>query len=163
MSSALPAAASVAGVLLAVEVHHPGIDSLRLTPQVARAWTERLAHIRDTDGQPLRSSSPAHAFAALAGHGWEYRRTIAAQGGRTGPSPSCRPPAPARGRSAPGGHRGPSHSAAPGPAYRAPPSTGRAAIAGACSRRIVSQTARRVTSFTLARPGRVAGHRKAPR
>ena len=54
MSSALPAAASVAGVLLAVEVHHPGIDSLRLTPQVARAWTERLAHIRDTDGQPLR-------------------------------------------------------------------------------------------------------------
>ena len=56
MSSALPAAASVAGVLLAVEVHHPGIDSLRLTPQVARAWTERLAHIRDTDGQPLRSS-----------------------------------------------------------------------------------------------------------
>ena len=73
MSSALPAAASVAGVLLAVEVHHPGIDSLRLTPQVARAWKERLAHIRDTEGQPLRSSSPAHAFAALAGHGWEYR------------------------------------------------------------------------------------------
>ena len=37
-----------------LEVHHPGIDSLRLSPQVARAWKERLAYIRDADGQPLR-------------------------------------------------------------------------------------------------------------
>jgi hypothetical protein len=33
-----------------LEIHHPGIDSLRLAPEVARAWKERLAHIRDADG-----------------------------------------------------------------------------------------------------------------
>lgn len=38
-----------------LEVHHPGIDSLRLTPDVAQAWKERLAHIRDADGQPVRA------------------------------------------------------------------------------------------------------------
>ena len=37
-----------------LEIHHPGIDSLQLTPQVAQAWKERLAHIRDADGQPVR-------------------------------------------------------------------------------------------------------------
>jgi hypothetical protein len=38
-----------------LEIHHPGIDSLRLAPEVAQAWKERLAHIRDADGQPLRA------------------------------------------------------------------------------------------------------------
>jgi hypothetical protein len=37
-----------------LEAHHPGIDSLRLTPAVAQAWKERLAYIRDSDGHPLR-------------------------------------------------------------------------------------------------------------
>ena len=37
-----------------LEVHHPGIDSLRLSPQVAQAWKERLAYIRDADDQPVR-------------------------------------------------------------------------------------------------------------
>jgi hypothetical protein len=37
-----------------LEIHHPGIDSLRLAPEVAQAWKERLAHIRDADGQPVR-------------------------------------------------------------------------------------------------------------
>ena len=37
-----------------LEIHHPGIDSLQLTPQVAQAWKERLAYIRDADGQPVR-------------------------------------------------------------------------------------------------------------
>jgi integrase len=37
-----------------LKIHHPGIDSLQLTPQVAQAWKERLAHIRDADGQPVR-------------------------------------------------------------------------------------------------------------
>jgi integrase len=37
-----------------LEMHHPGIDSLRLAPEVAQAWKERLAHIRDADGQPVR-------------------------------------------------------------------------------------------------------------
>jgi integrase len=37
-----------------LEIHHPGIDSLHLTPTVAQAWKERLAHIRDDDGHPLR-------------------------------------------------------------------------------------------------------------
>jgi hypothetical protein len=37
-----------------LEVHHPGIDSLRLSPQVAQAWKERLAYIRAADGQPMR-------------------------------------------------------------------------------------------------------------
>jgi integrase len=37
-----------------LERHHPGIDSLRLEPGVARDWKERLAYIRDANGQPLR-------------------------------------------------------------------------------------------------------------
>ncbi|WP_329461074.1 hypothetical protein [Streptomyces sp. NBC_01431] len=37
-----------------LEVHHPGIDSLRLTPQVAQAWKERMAHIRDAQGHLVR-------------------------------------------------------------------------------------------------------------
>ena len=37
-----------------LEIHHPGIDSLRLPPEVAQAWKERLAHIRDADGRPVR-------------------------------------------------------------------------------------------------------------
>ena len=37
-----------------VEIHHPGIGSLRLEPAVAQAWKERLAHIRDAGGHPVR-------------------------------------------------------------------------------------------------------------
>jgi hypothetical protein len=37
-----------------LEIHHPGIDSLHLSPQVAQAWKERLAFIRDAGGQPVR-------------------------------------------------------------------------------------------------------------
>src|SRR5207302_1163640 len=37
-----------------LEIHHPGIDSLRLEPAVAQAWKERLAHIRDAGGHPVR-------------------------------------------------------------------------------------------------------------
>ena len=37
-----------------LEIHHPGIGSLRLEPAVAQAWKERLAHIRDADGHPVR-------------------------------------------------------------------------------------------------------------
>ena len=37
-----------------LEIHHPGIDSLQLPPQVAQAWKERLAYIRDAAGQPVR-------------------------------------------------------------------------------------------------------------
>jgi len=37
-----------------LEIHHPGIDSLRLPPEVAQTWKERLAHIRDADGRPVR-------------------------------------------------------------------------------------------------------------
>jgi integrase len=38
-----------------LEIHHPGIDSLHLAPEVARAWKERLAWIRDADGRPVRA------------------------------------------------------------------------------------------------------------
>ncbi len=38
-----------------LELHHPGIDSLRLAPAVAQAWKERLAYVRDADGQLVRS------------------------------------------------------------------------------------------------------------
>ncbi|NYS20704.1 hypothetical protein HFP43_28630 [Streptomyces sp. SJ1-7] len=34
-----------------LEIHHPGIDSLRLAPEVAQAWKERLAYIRAVDQQ----------------------------------------------------------------------------------------------------------------
>jgi hypothetical protein len=37
-----------------LELHHPGIDSLRLPPAVAEAWKQRLRVIRDRDGNPLR-------------------------------------------------------------------------------------------------------------
>ena len=33
-----------------LEIHHPGIGSLRPEPAVAQAWKERLAHIRDAGG-----------------------------------------------------------------------------------------------------------------
>jgi hypothetical protein len=35
-----------------LEIHHPGIDSLHLAPEVAGAWKERLSFIRDADGRP---------------------------------------------------------------------------------------------------------------
>ena len=38
-----------------LEIHHPGIGSLRLEPAVAQAWKERLAHIRDAGGHPVRA------------------------------------------------------------------------------------------------------------
>ena len=37
-----------------LEIHHPGIDSLHLPPQVAQAWKERLSYIRDASGRPVR-------------------------------------------------------------------------------------------------------------
>ena len=37
-----------------LEIHHPGIDSLHLAPEVAAAWKERLSFIRDADGRPVR-------------------------------------------------------------------------------------------------------------
>jgi integrase len=37
-----------------LEIHHPGIGSLRLEPGVAQAWKERLAYIRDAEGRPVR-------------------------------------------------------------------------------------------------------------
>jgi integrase len=37
-----------------LEIHHPGIGSLQLPPQVAQAWKDRLAYIRDAAGQPVR-------------------------------------------------------------------------------------------------------------
>jgi integrase len=37
-----------------LEIHHPGIKSLHLAPEVAQAWKERLAYIRDADGRPVR-------------------------------------------------------------------------------------------------------------
>jgi hypothetical protein len=37
-----------------LEIHHPGIESLHLAPEVARAWKERLSFIRDADGLPVR-------------------------------------------------------------------------------------------------------------
>ena len=37
-----------------LEIHHPGIGSLRLEPAFAQAWKERLAYIRDPDGHPVR-------------------------------------------------------------------------------------------------------------
>jgi len=41
-------------LLVAGQVIRPGISSLRLEPAVAQAWKERLAHIRDADGRPVR-------------------------------------------------------------------------------------------------------------
>jgi integrase len=38
-----------------LEIHHPGIGSLHLAPEVARAWKDRLAWIRDADGRPVRA------------------------------------------------------------------------------------------------------------
>ncbi|MFI0716407.1 hypothetical protein ACH4SK_38600 [Streptomyces inhibens] len=37
-----------------LEIHNPGIDSLRLAPEVAQAWKDRLAYIRDAEGHPVR-------------------------------------------------------------------------------------------------------------
>ncbi|MDX3225094.1 hypothetical protein [Streptomyces sp. ME19-01-6] len=37
-----------------LEIHHPGIDSLRLPREVAQAWKEHLAHMRNAEGHPVR-------------------------------------------------------------------------------------------------------------
>jgi hypothetical protein len=37
-----------------LERHHPGIDALRLPAEVAAGWKQRLRHIRDRDGRPVR-------------------------------------------------------------------------------------------------------------
>lgn len=37
-----------------LEAHHPGIDSLHLSPEVATAWKQRLHHVRDKRGQIVR-------------------------------------------------------------------------------------------------------------
>jgi integrase len=34
-----------------LEIHHPGIDSLRLSPEIAQAWKDRLKQVRTPDGQ----------------------------------------------------------------------------------------------------------------
>jgi hypothetical protein len=37
-----------------LERHHPGIDSLRLAPEIAVAGKERLRQLRDDDGRVIR-------------------------------------------------------------------------------------------------------------
>jgi integrase len=37
-----------------LERHHPGIDSLHLPAEVAAGWKQRLRHVRDRDGRPVR-------------------------------------------------------------------------------------------------------------
>jgi hypothetical protein len=55
-----------------LEIHHPGISSLHLPPQVAQAWKERLAHIRDSTGRRcVRRSTTAASWCSsgpLRGH-----------------------------------------------------------------------------------------------
>ena len=43
-----------------LERHHPGIDSLRLAPEVAQAW-KKLRHIRDEDGRVVRDRTRVRA------------------------------------------------------------------------------------------------------
>jgi integrase len=47
-----------------LEAHHPGIDSLKLEPQVAAAWKQRITvkthTVRTPDGQRLESLVPRH-------------------------------------------------------------------------------------------------------
>jgi len=44
-----------------LERHHPGIDSLRLAPEVAQAWKKRLQHIRDEQGRVVRDRTRIRA------------------------------------------------------------------------------------------------------
>ena len=43
-----------------LERHHPGIDSLELSREVAEAWKQRLRHVRDRDGNIVRDRVGRH-------------------------------------------------------------------------------------------------------
>ncbi len=51
-----------------LERHHPGIDSLRLEPEVAVAWKERLSLLHDKHGNPVgkRASPRSHLLKVRA-------------------------------------------------------------------------------------------------
>ncbi|MGW3473603.1 tyrosine-type recombinase/integrase [Saccharopolyspora sp. NPDC000995] len=44
-----------------LERHHPGIESLRLDPEVAAAWKDRVRTIWDKNGRPLRTRVNTHS------------------------------------------------------------------------------------------------------
>ena len=61
-SSLLHRAYTVCGLFWRdLERHHPGIDSLRLAPEVAQAWKKRLQHIRDEQGRVVRDRTRIRA------------------------------------------------------------------------------------------------------
>ncbi|MEV0057393.1 hypothetical protein AB0H34_43750 [Saccharopolyspora shandongensis] len=79
-----------------LEKHHPGIESLRLDPEVAAAGKDRVRMIRDKDGRPLRPRMNIHSVfayvrawapcpvrAADCGHSKTRLRSRAEMGQRT--------------------------------------------------------------------------------
>ncbi len=52
-----------------LELHHPGIDSLRLAPEVARAWKERVrskvVRTRLADGTVVETTAPRNSYIPL--------------------------------------------------------------------------------------------------
>ena len=134
--------------------------SLRANRSGASPWSSRARRLSDSRASALTfsrtlppppprcrgSSSPAHAFAARASHGWE----IPVNEIRPGcPNTARSQLSPARSRAGSVSARRTSRAIAVSSARAGLPgtdSTGQSLIVGACPRRSVSHTARRVAS-----------------
>jgi len=69
-----------------LERHHPGIDSLRLDPEVAVAWKERLRLLHDKHGNPVgQRASPRSKLLIVRAFYQDIARWAAEDPGRWGP------------------------------------------------------------------------------
>ncbi|HEY5987985.1 MAG TPA: site-specific integrase, partial [Streptosporangiaceae bacterium] len=69
-----------------LERHHPGIDSLRLEPEVAVAWKERLTLLHDKHGNPVgKRASPRSKLLTVRAFYQDIARWAAEDPSRWGP------------------------------------------------------------------------------
>jgi len=68
-----------------LELHHPGIDSLRLAPEVAKAWKERLKHVSSPDGQTRPRANHRHELVVVRACYQDIARWAADDPARWGP------------------------------------------------------------------------------
>ncbi|MET7852819.1 tyrosine-type recombinase/integrase [Streptomyces avermitilis] len=81
---------SIAGTLCKrfwrdLEIHHPGIDSLRLPAEVAKAWKERLQHVQTSDGGSRLRAGYRHELVFVRAFYQDIARWAADDPARWGP------------------------------------------------------------------------------
>jgi hypothetical protein len=68
-----------------LEIHHPGIASLRLPTEIAQAWKERLRHVRTPDGQTRPRAGYRHELVFVRAFYQDIARWAADDPARWGP------------------------------------------------------------------------------